>query len=112
MNQHRTLWRLVRAWTLWTGDPPGWVGWAQPGDVRFTRRLILGCAAIGICGGLLFPYTFVIIAAAWVGLLVGMLRYPTPRRLMIVMVLGCTALWPWLPLLISGSDGRPWLTSG
>ena len=92
----------------WWGDPPAWAHWARPGDRKFTGRLMAGCAVIGIGGAVLFPYSFPIIGASWIGLLVALALFPTRSRMVLVILFAAAMLWPFYPSFLFGRECVPW----
>ena len=92
----------------WWGDPPVRARWARPGDRKFTGRLMAGCAVIGIGGAVLYPYSFPIIGACWIGLLVALALFPTRSRMVLVILFAAAMLWPFYPSFFFGRECVPW----
>ena len=96
----------------WWDHPPAWARWAQPGDRKFTRRLLLACTVIGLGGGALPPLSVGTIGPCWLGMLIAIALFPTRRRVMILFIIVPSLLWPYFPQLLFESDWVPWSSTG
>ena len=113
-NMHQMLIVVVRPFTWaaqrrdWWDASPAWARWAQPGDRRFTGRLLAACGAVGIVGMYVYPIGFPLAGPVWIGLTLAVAMFPTRRRLLLALLLGAAAMWPLYPRLFSDSDWLPW----
>ena len=103
----RSVWNSVSAYVL-SDEPPRWARWAQPGDRRFTGRLLVACGVVGIGGMYVYPIGFPLAGPVWIGLMLAVAMFPTRRRLLIALLLAAAALWSLYPRLFFDSDWLPW----
>ena len=96
----------------WWDHPPAWARWAQPGDRKFTRRLMVGCVLVGAIAAFAQPFGFVIAGPMWLGMTIALGLFPTRRRLLLAVLASPVPMWPWWPMILFDSDWVPWSVSG
>ena len=68
---------------------------------------MLGCGVVlGNCAWVAAPYSVAVLPAAWLAIVIGLSVYRTRRRLLIGVIGGISAIWPWIGYYVF--DWTPW----